>query len=170
MLRISYMPLEKLPEILDKYRELVKGLDQRFVYVAEAGINPDRIVQLRPFFKRNKHPRGCFNFLGIAPEEGIEFNFKDGKYPGLHVTSSSAGTFVLPDDVVRDEKINVYVWGTNHGHYMSHAGLRNIESPEIFHFEEKIFFDYRKIKGAKTIRYIQTPDSLHTGEFKVITR
>ena len=162
-----------LEDIVTHYQELMKDprVNQNYSYVMEAGVEPTRIVQLRPFLKKElveidknefrkdeEEEQQIVRILGNISEEGIifEYDANTRSYPGLLFTRKKFNKEDLPYDVYKNQEIKVIIEGRcSNNQYLEHAGLLNLERVISYDNGYQSRGYLKEIFGAPKIRYYQ---------------
>ncbi|MFH2021329.1 MAG: hypothetical protein ABIJ34_08000 [archaeon] len=167
---LNKIPFKDVAELVKAYVDLIKQLRLKgkiaddYCYVAEGIAKPRKIVQLRPYFKKDitEAPQHI-QIIGRIPKEGILFEYDDEMkgYPGLDI-APSIRSFInyyhsLPREIWEyNYPSRVIVTQINEGHrYLSHIGIINIEGVDTFDNSQNAINSFSAVNGSSKIRYFQ---------------
>lgn len=160
-----------LTDLVTHYQNLMKDsrLDKNYSYLMEAGVEPTKIVQLRPFLKkelveidkdkyRNQNGPIISSILGNIPSEGIVFDFDKitNSYPGLYLKKKKLKKDELPYDVSLNKEIKVMIEDRcSYTLYLEHSGVLNLE--KVISYDNSLLSKayLKEIWGAPKIRYFE---------------
>ncbi len=161
------------PEYVKSYLQLIEGLrkegklNPHLVYVAE-GVG-DKIVQLRPAFKRDYREGHPVDVLGTIPDEGLFFDrgspdddspFEYQFYSRMINCYDLSNLRFSKENIPPGTELFLNSCNDTHGvfsdkGYLTHAGLRVLEAVQVYDCSSSARDSYQRCCTAKKIRYFQ---------------